>query len=133
MFSSGSTISNAAVVESGAGLPRTAETVADVASRAGVNLEGSTVRIIEDPEYLRYLDSQGACACAPYDLPGEIHLGPASFIDQETLAATLAHEQAHILQYAAGYVPGSGGLEAMEAAARAAEGPALARLWGWAL
>lgn len=128
MFSSGSAMSNAEVVESGAGLSRTAETVSDVAARAGVNLEGSTVHIIEDPEYIRYLDSQGACACAPYDLPGEIHIGPASFLDEETLASTLAHEQAHVLQYAAGYVPGSGDLEAMEAAARAAEVPAVARL-----
>jgi hypothetical protein len=128
MFSSGSAVSNAGVVESGAGLPRTAATVADVAGRAGVNLSGSTVRMIEDPEYLRYLDSEGACACAPYDLPGEIHLGPASFLDEETLGAPLAHEQAHILQYEAGYVPGSGGIEAMEAAARAADGPAVARL-----
>jgi hypothetical protein len=130
LFSSGSAITNAEVVQSGAGLPRTAETVADVAGRAGVDLRGSTFRIIEDPDYLRYLDSQDACACAPYDLPGEIHLGPASFIDKGTLAAPFAHEQVHILQYAAGYVPGSGGLEAMEAAARAAEGPALTRLFG---
>jgi hypothetical protein len=130
MFSSGSAISNADIVESGAGLARTSATVSDVAARAGIDLGNSTVRIIEDSEYLRYLDSQGACACAPYDLPGEIHLGPASFTDEVTLAATLAHEQEHVLQYAAGYVPGSGDLEAMEAAARAAEGPAVARLLG---
>lgn len=130
MFSSGAALSNAEVVASGAGLARTAATVQKIAARAGVNLTGSTVRIIEDPEYLRYLDSQGACACAPYDLPGEIHLGPASFMDEQTLAATLAHEQEHILQYASGYVPGSGDLEAMEAAARAAEAPAVATLLG---
>jgi hypothetical protein len=130
MFSTGSVASNAEIVESGAGLSRNLETVSDVAGRAGVDLRGSMVRIIEDPEYIRYLDSQGACACAPYELPGEIHLGPASFIDEETLAATLAHEQTHVFQYAAGYVPGSGDLEAMEAAARAAEAPALARILG---
>jgi hypothetical protein len=130
MFSSGSAVSNADVVSSGAGLARTSATVSDAAARAGVNLGNTAVKIIEDPEYLRYLDSQGACACAPYDLPGGIHLGPASFIDQETLAATLAHEMEHVSQYAAGYVPGSGDLAAMEAAAYAAEGPAVARLLG---
>jgi len=130
MFNSGSVVSNAEIVESGEGLARTPATVEDIASRAGVDLAGSTVRIIEDPEYIRYLDSQGACACAPFDLPGEIHVGPASFIDEETLAATLAHEQAHVLQYAAGYMPGSGDLAAMEAAASQAEGPAIARLLG---
>ena len=130
LFSREAATSNAGVVMSGAGLSRTAATVADIASRAGVDLSASTVRIIEDPEYLRYLDSQGACACAPYDLPGEIHLGPASFLDEQTLAATLAHEQEHLLQYEAGYVPGSGDLEAMEAAARAAEGPAVDKMFG---
>jgi len=130
LFSSGSAVSNADVVNSGIGLARTFETVSDVAARAGVDLANSEVKIIEDPEYLRYLDSAGACACAPYELPGEIHLGPASFIDEETLAATLAHEAVHVLQYAAGYVPESGGREAMEAAARAAEGPAVAFILG---
>jgi hypothetical protein len=130
MFSSGSAVSNADVVSSGVGLARTSATVSDVAARAGVDLGNTAVKIIEDPEYLRYLDSQAACACAPYDLPGEIHLGPASFIDEDTLAATLAHEMQHVAQYAAGYVPGSGDLEEMEAAARAAEGPALAQLLG---
>ena len=130
LFSSGSATSNADVVNSGAGLARTFATVADVAARAGVDLVNSEVKIIEDPEYLRYLDSVGACACAPYDLPGEIHLGPAAFIDEETLAATLAHEAEHVLQYADGYVPGSGDLDAMEAAARAAEGPAVALILG---
>jgi flagellar motor protein MotB len=130
MFSSGSAVSNAEIVKSGQGLPRTPATVGDIASRAGVDLQGSTVRIIEDPEYIRYLDSQGACACAPYELPGEIHLGPASFLNEETLAATLVHEQEHVLQYAAGYIPGSGDLAAMEAAAREAEGPVISRLFG---
>lgn len=130
MFSSGSKVSNAEVAESGHGLARTAATVEDVARRAGVELHDSTVRIIDDPEYIRYLDAQGACACAPYEQPGEIHLGPASFIDEKTLAATLAHEQEHVLQYASGYVPGSGDLAAMEAAAYAAERPAVARLLG---
>ena len=114
----------------GAGLPLTAATVQDVASRAGVDVSGTTVRIIDDPEYIRYLDYQGACACAPYEAPAEMHLGPASFADEETLAATIAHEQTHILQYAAGYEPGSGDLKAMEDQAYAAEQPALARLRG---
>jgi hypothetical protein len=130
MFSSGSAVSNADVVRSVVGLARTSATVSDIAARAGVDLGDTAVKIIEDPEYLRYLDAQGACACAPYDLPGEIHLGPASFVDQETLAATLAHEMEHVAQYAAGYIPGSGDLAAMEAAAYAAEGPAVAQLLG---
>lgn len=130
LFSREAPMANAEILQSGAGLPRTAATVQDVAGRAGVDLSGTTVRIIDDPEYIRYLDYQDACACAPYEAPTEMHLGPASFADEETLAATLAHEQTHILQYAAGYEPGSGDLKAMEAQAYAAEQPALARLRG---
>lgn len=130
LFSRTPAMSNAAILESGAGLPRTAATVEDVARRAGVDLTGTTVRIIEDPEYIRYLDYQDACACAPFEAPGEMHLGPASFADEESLAATLAHEQTHILQYAAGREPNSGDLKTMEAEAYAAEQPALERLRG---
>lgn len=75
MFSSGAAEPTASVVESGAGLARTASTDSDVAGRAGVDLTGSTVPFIEDSEYLRYPDSRRACSCAPCGLPGEIHLG----------------------------------------------------------
>ena len=130
MFSSDSGFSNAEAANSGDGLARTADTVSEVAARAGVSLEGTTVQIIDDPEYLRYLDLHGACACAPFDLPGEIHLGPASFVDEETLANTLGHESEHLTQYAGGYVPGSDDLEIMEAKARAAGQAAVEHLRG---
>lgn len=91
--------SNLDVLMNGGGLPRTASTVQSVASRAGVGLTGISVRIIEDAEYVRYLDYQGACALTPNELMGsEIHLGPASFADAETLAVTLAHERTHVFQ-----------------------------------
>jgi len=130
MFSSTAALTNADVINLGLGLPRTAETVADVAGRAGIDLSNSTVRIIDDPEYIRYLDSQGACACAPYDLPGEMHLGPASFLNDETLAATLAHEQEHLLQYAAGWISETGTRLLTEEQAQAAETCFLERLLG---
>lgn len=104
-----------------------------MAGRAGVDLQGTTVHIIgkDEADYIRYLDFNGACACAPYDRLGQMDLAPAAFLNEETLAATLAHEQTHILQYMAGYNPETGAVkDAMEAEARAAEQPALARLRG---
>lgn len=125
-------VTNREILESGAGLPRTAATVQDVARRAGIDLQGTTVHIVGDADgdYIRYLDCNGACACAPVDRPGQIDIGPASFLDEETLAATLAHEQTHVLQYKAGYNPNSGESAEMERLAYAAEHPALARLRG---
>lgn len=131
LFSGGATRSNADVVANGGGLPRTPATVSDVAGRAGVDLDGVSVRIIDDPEYIRYLDSQNACACTPVELGGrEIHLGPASFVDEPTLAATLAHERTHVAQLLAGRLPGSASIVLLEAEARAAEAGAVSRLEG---
>lgn len=64
-------------------------------------------------------------------LSGQIDTGPAWVVDAETLAATLAHEQTHALQYQAGYYnPNSEEAAEMERQAYAAEHPALARLRG---
>jgi hypothetical protein len=93
-----------------------------------VNLEGINVHLVEGADEIRYLDLKGACACAE---PGAIRLGPASFTSEEQLAATLAHEHAHVLQFAAGIV-NSADIPLLEEAARTAEGPAVARLLGWA-
>jgi hypothetical protein len=72
-----------------------------------------------------------ACHVEPISVISVLLIADGShFIDEETLAATLAHEAEHVLQYAAGYVPGSGDREAMEAAARAAEAPAVAFILG---
>ncbi|MFI1995877.1 DUF4157 domain-containing protein [Actinoplanes sp. NPDC020271] len=59
--------------------------------------------VISDPEEIRYLDYMDACAYTPAELNGaQIRLGPASFADSETLAATIAHEHTHVLQQQAG-------------------------------
>jgi hypothetical protein len=53
--------------------------------------------IIDDPEEIRYLDHMDAGAYTPSELNGtQIRLGPASFADAETLAATIAHEHTHV-------------------------------------
>ncbi|MDQ6920272.1 MAG: hypothetical protein M3170_01570, partial [Candidatus Dormibacteraeota bacterium] len=70
LFSSSGVQTNAEVVASGSGLQRTAATVEDVAARAGIPLENTSVRIVGDNEvdYIRYLDSQGANAVTPSEL-----------------------------------------------------------------
>ena len=122
---------NAELLGSGAGLSRTDATVARVAGKAEVDLKDVAVRIMEDQEYVRYLDHHGACACTPPELGGrEIHLGPAAFSDEETLAATLAHERVHVSQLRDGRHVSSASLDDLEAEARAAEPDALRRLEG---
>jgi hypothetical protein len=115
------------VLDNGGGLPLTMDTVKDVAGRAGVELGDTAIKIVDDPEYARYLDFQGACACTPGELGGsQIDLGPASFADGETLAATLAHEMEHVNQLRAGGVSTST-IGDLEDAAYAVEPGAVAR------
>lgn len=102
------------------------ETVQAVANKAGVNLEGVKVHIVEGSDEINYLDLQGACACT--DPRGEMRLGPASFSTEEDLAATVAHELTHVQQYASGVEVSTATLTALEAEAEAAEAPALAAL-----
>ncbi|MDD9368598.1 MAG: hypothetical protein PV358_00640, partial [Acidimicrobiales bacterium] len=131
LFSSGSTVSNADVVAGNLGLPRTQATVDDIARRSGVDLEGVDVRIIDDPDYIRYLDYQGACACTPGEAGGtRIDMGPASFIDEPTLAATLAHVRQHVQQLLDGRNPSTASLAELESEAYGVEADAVRRLQG---
>lgn len=59
-------------------------------------------QVIETDE-VRYLDFWDACAVTPPEkLGSEIRLPPASFADEQTLAATLAHERVHVDQLRSG-------------------------------
>lgn len=112
------------VLRGGGGIPRTMDTVNDVAGRAGVNLGNAEMNIISDPEYARYLDLQGACACTPGELGGSrVDLGPASFVDGETLA----HEMEHVSQLQSGAGVSTGTIGELEDAASAVEPAAVAR------
>jgi hypothetical protein len=122
LFSSTGIQANAEVIASGGGLPRTAETVEDVAARAGIPLDNTYVRIVGDNEvdYIRYLDSQGAIAVTPSEMGGsEIHLGPAAFTDEEMLARTVGHEWVHVLQLRKGAEVSTATLADLEAEAYA--------------
>lgn len=68
-----------------------------------VELGDVDVVIVHDPEEIRYLDHMDAGAYTPSELNGaQVRLGPASFVDDETLAATIAHEYTHVRQQRAG-------------------------------
>ncbi|MGI8550589.1 MAG: eCIS core domain-containing protein [Dehalococcoidia bacterium] len=130
-FSRSGITTNADAIASGEGLPRTAATVSDVAGRAGVPLDSVVIRIIDDPEYIRYLDSQAANATTPTELRGtEIHLGPAAFADETMLARTLGHEWAHVLQLRRGVEVNSASLRGLESEAYAREQQYINRLLG---
>ncbi|MEO3777185.1 hypothetical protein ABGB16_10115 [Micromonospora sp. B11E3] len=103
LYSSNSPRSNQDVLENGPGTPRTVENVRAVAERLGLDLDDVGIQLIEEPDEVRYLDSMEACAYTPGELEGrEIRMGPASFADEETLAATIAHEYCHVLQLRSG-------------------------------
>ncbi len=119
---------NQDVFDNGSDVPRTQEMVEQIAGLMDISLEGVDIHFVEDSEQIRYLDAQEACAYTPAELGGrEIRLGPASFADHETLAATIAHEYTHVEQLRAGRDTGSGGLKTLEDEAYASEGPALAK------
>jgi hypothetical protein len=81
----------------------TLDNVHEVANRMGIDLEDVDVVIISAPEEIRYLDHMDAGAYTPSELNGsQIRLGPASFADEESLAATIAHEHTHVQQQRAG-------------------------------
>jgi hypothetical protein len=129
LFSRGSGRSNRDVVDSGDGLPRTAQTVDEAAEAGGVDLTDLEVVIVEESDEIRYFDHQGACACTPAEHGGDqIRLGPASFADRETLVATLAHEKTHVDQLRAGADVDTETIKDLEAEAYASEAPALERL-----
>ena len=102
-FSKSPARSNRDVLDNGAGTPMTLDNVHEVADRMGVDLRAVDVVIVSDPEEIRYLDHMDAGAYTPSELNGsQIRLGPASFADEETLAATIAHEHTHVQQQRAG-------------------------------
>jgi uncharacterized protein YukE len=102
-FSKSPARSNRDVLDNGPGSPMTLHNVRDIADRMDIDLQDVDVVIVSDPEEIRYLDHMDAGAYTPSELNGtQIRLGPASFADDETLAATIAHEHTHIQQQRAG-------------------------------
>jgi hypothetical protein len=102
-FSKSPARSNRDVLDNGPGTPMTLDNVHGVAGRMDIDLQDVDVVIISDPEEIRYLDHMDAGAYTPSELNGtQIRLGPASFADDETLAATIAHEHTHVVQQRAG-------------------------------
>ncbi|MEV6344038.1 hypothetical protein [Actinoplanes sp. NPDC051851] len=98
-FSKSPVISNREVLDRGPGTPMTPENITATAERMGIDLGDIEVVIISEAEEIRYLDFMEACAYTPSELNGtQIRLGPASFADAETLAATIAHEHIHTRQ-----------------------------------
>ncbi|MEU8229112.1 DUF4157 domain-containing protein [Actinoplanes sp. NPDC048967] len=127
-FSKSPVRTNRDVLDNGPGTPMTSENVQSIAQRMGIDLDEVDVVIISDPEEIRYLDHMDAGAYTPSELNGtQIRLGPASFTDEEALAATIAHEHTHIQQQRDGEHL-SRPLRELEDEAYASEGPALERL-----
>ena len=115
-------------MDNGPGTPMTIENVDRLANRMGLDLRQVEVVIISDPEEIRYLDHMDAGAYTPSELNGaQIRLGPASFADEESLAATIAHEAFHVEQQRAGEHLRRP-LSELEEEAYASEIPALERL-----
>lgn len=126
-FSKSPARSNRDVLDNGPGTPMTLDNVHTIAGRMDLDLQDVDVVIVSDPEELRYLDHMDAGAYTPSELNGtQIRLGPASFADAETLAATIAHEHTHVVQQRSGehlYRP----LNELEDQAYDSEIPALER------
>lgn len=93
--------SNRDLLDNPSGLDATTETVRTYAEQAGVDLRDVAVEVADDPDVIRYLDYVGAMART--DALG-IQLGPAAFVDEETLVRALAHERVHVTQYREGRV-----------------------------
>ncbi|MDQ7907787.1 toxin glutamine deamidase domain-containing protein [Phytohabitans sp. ZYX-F-186] len=119
---------NQDVLVNGGDAPFTLEEVHRVAEILGIDLTGVDVRLITDPEEIRYLDYQGASAYTPVEAGGrEIRLGPAAFADAETLAVTIAHEYKHVEQIRSGETINTATRRELEDAAYAVEPAALER------
>ena len=98
-FSKSPVRSNRDVLDNGPGTPMTLDNVHEVAGRMDIDLNNVEVVIVNDPEEIRYLDHMDAGAYTPSELNGtQVRLGPASFADDQTLAATIAHEHTHVQQ-----------------------------------
>ena len=101
LYSRSGAVSNQEVIDGNLGLPRTQETIAHYAALAGADLSGVNVEIIESADDVAYLDFMQAVARTDAD---GVQLGPAAFIDEETLVRTLGHESIHVEQYRQGRV-----------------------------
>jgi hypothetical protein len=102
-FSKSPVRSNRDVLDTGPGTPMTLDNVNDVAGRMDIDLRDVDLVIVSESEEIRYLDHMDAGAYTPSELNGtQIRFGPASFADEETLAATIAHEYTHVVQQRAG-------------------------------
>ncbi|MFC6023306.1 WXG100 family type VII secretion target [Plantactinospora solaniradicis] len=99
-------VSNRQVMDEGLGLPRDRETIERYAELAGVDLRGVNIEVIETPDDIAYLDFMGAIARTDAD---GVQLGPAAFVDEETLVRTLGHESIHVEQYREGRVTSNTG------------------------
>lgn len=123
LFSASGRLSNADVIASGTGLPRTMDTVNEYARLAEVDMRGANVHILDDlveadMDTIRYLDYQGASARTD-DLG--VQLGPAAFQDAETLVRNLGHESVHVGQIQSGRSIDTANLADLEAEAYGAE------------
>ncbi|BCJ33279.1 hypothetical protein Athai_07820 [Actinocatenispora thailandica] len=141
LYSRGSHRANLDLLDHGGGVERSMETVVDLAARAGVPIDPSRLRIVDDRATAQRIDAEAAEATAVLGEPvrpaaaqtvlehGEpaVHLYPSAFADAETLVAVLAHEQAHVEQRLAGRVVDSSTVHELEAEAHRAEAVALER------
>jgi hypothetical protein len=119
---------NLDVWENGTDVPMTQDAVDRVAESMGIDLSDIRVHLVTEPEEIRYLDYQQACACTPGEKGGdEIRLGPAAFADPETLARTVAHEYTHTVQLRTGRDVSTASREGLEDEAYASEEPAIER------
>ncbi|MGO4613054.1 hypothetical protein AB4305_03760 [Nocardia sp. 2YAB30] len=131
LFSRSAARTNMDVLANGGGIPMTEETIVALAQKAGIDLTGVEINIVRDAEQARYLDYWDACAQTPTELGGrQIRFGPASFMDEETMVSTIAHEMTHVRQILDGRTLGTGAVRDLEAEAYASEAGPLARFRG---
>ncbi|UAK33978.1 hypothetical protein K8O92_08790 [Nocardia asteroides] len=132
LFSRRAARNNIEVLEKGDNLvPMTEDAIRSLAERAGIDLTGVEIVVARDAETARYFDYWDACAQTPHELGGrQIIFGPASFMDEETMVATIAHEVTHTRQIREGLTINSQTLRDVEAEAYASEAGPLARFRG---
>jgi hypothetical protein len=120
----------ASMVDEGSFLQPQESVAREVARRAGVDLEGVTILVIDDPEYQKYMRSLRAIAVTPSELGDQIHLMPEAFASMEALARTLGHERNHIAQLKLHGSPDTAACELWEEASRLVEDQYVAYLRG---
>ncbi|MCT2585904.1 WXG100-like domain-containing protein [Actinophytocola gossypii] len=127
---------NTDVLASGDHLPLTPDTALQHAALAGITptiehpTTGEPVHVefvtVTDPAELAYLDDHHASARTRILPTGpQLRLGPASFVDNETLVAAIAHEMTHVHQRLSGIRVTSDNRATLETEAHANETPAL--------